>query len=241
MRYRAWLPGVLAKYSVSEERICLTFDDGPLPGPTEKVLDLLDRRGHRATFFVIGAKCKPSDALRTLKETHLRGHEIGNHTWNHRCASVLKREDFAKEVDLLDRKLREFLGITAPILFRPPRGIMTASLWRHLRNKNLLPVKWTVGPPIAEHRCNPEWMVASYRKAKIRGGDIVLLHDDSPRIMETLPRVLDMIEATGLRSTTLSGSAEQAPTRSKQTTRRTAVGLVPLRVPLGRSESAPSV
>jgi peptidoglycan-N-acetylglucosamine deacetylase len=72
--------------AVSSKRLTLTFDNGPTPGITERVLDILARHGLQATFFVIGRQLRDPAAAALLPKIEQAGHRIGNHTLNHRVA-----------------------------------------------------------------------------------------------------------------------------------------------------------
>src|ERR1700733_14325743 len=68
------------------KRVTLSFDNGPTPGITDRVLDILDRAGIRATFFVIGQKLEDPSAAALMRQAHAAGHWIGNHTLTHAIA-----------------------------------------------------------------------------------------------------------------------------------------------------------
>ena len=105
-------------------RIALTFDDGPDPEATPRLLELLAARGVRATFFLIGERAARSpDVVRAIRDA---GHEVGTHTWRHRNAWLLPPGASALEITEGARILEDILG-DSPRLYRPPWGIVNAA------------------------------------------------------------------------------------------------------------------
>jgi peptidoglycan/xylan/chitin deacetylase (PgdA/CDA1 family) len=151
------------------ERVALTFDDGPTE-LTPAVLDLLGRHGARATFFVMGENVGGREAV--LRRAVREGHEVGNHTWNHRPpGSALG--DLA-QLACTNAVIRHATGVR-PRLFRAPFGEFSRSLGRAVGAAGMTPVAWDVDPrdwsgPGAEE-------IASRVLGQVRAGSIVLLHD----------------------------------------------------------------
>lgn len=112
-------------WSGTGEGVALTFDDGPDPELTPRVLDALDRAGVRATFMVVGERAVATPDL--VRRAVDAGHEIGNHTWSHRSLATLDpdavRAELGRTADALERIVPD-----APVrFFRPPRGILTGA------------------------------------------------------------------------------------------------------------------
>jgi peptidoglycan/xylan/chitin deacetylase (PgdA/CDA1 family) len=114
---------VISRGVAGSRRVALTFDDGPTPGSTEQVLDVLRDRGVRAAFFVVGVNAvRHTDLLRRI---HLEGHLIGNHSFHHDHFSVMRRRRYWNdEVRLTDEAIESAVGVR-PAMFRPPMGIKT--------------------------------------------------------------------------------------------------------------------
>jgi peptidoglycan/xylan/chitin deacetylase (PgdA/CDA1 family) len=160
--------------AVKTERpeIVLTYDDGPEPGGTERVLDALEARGASATFFVLLSRVRRHPAL--LGEVVAAGHEIALHGQDHRpltqfgSAEVLARSAAGKAEleDLIGREVR---------WLRPPYGRQSFSTWRAIRRAGLQPVLW--GPSLgdSQHKSDDERVRQSLRGAA--RGAIVLGHD----------------------------------------------------------------
>ena len=103
--------------------IALTFDDGPDARWTPPLLDLLDRHGQKATFFVIGERAEYQRAL--LQDIVSRGHELGNHTWSHSYATpFMSPQQLANELVRTNTVIEQSTG-QRPRWFRPPVGLMS--------------------------------------------------------------------------------------------------------------------
>src|SRR5690606_9438289 len=103
----------------SERRVWLTFDDGPHPEHTPRVLDTLKAHGVHATFFVIGRMVE-RNGTDLLKRARDEGHCIGNHSETHPRLTRLSEDEVRREVLRTDERIAEFLG--EPKVFRPPYG-----------------------------------------------------------------------------------------------------------------------
>lgn len=156
----------------------LTFDDGPNPSVTPQVLDLLERYGVKATFFVIGRHVRSVPAL--VKEMAARGHAIGNHTESHPSLALLSPARIAAELDHCDEALLAAAGII-PLWMRPPYGFRSPLLNGIVtRRGNAGVAMWSA----MAHDWKPqqaEPVIQRLRRA--HGGDIVLLHDGDHRVL----------------------------------------------------------
>ena len=99
--------------------IALTFDDGPHPIVTPRILDLLKQYQARATFFVLGNRV--DSYADVLQREYTEGHEIGNHSYNHPSLSKLRPEEIAYQVQETDERIAHLIP-TSPVLLRPPYG-----------------------------------------------------------------------------------------------------------------------
>ena len=100
--------------------VALTFDDGPDPQWTPKILDVLKRENAKATFFIIGLQAEKYPAV--LQRIFREGHEIGNHTFTHPDISEISKRYMMVELNLNERLFEAKLGVK-PVLFRPPYSI----------------------------------------------------------------------------------------------------------------------
>lgn len=105
-----------------ERKIYLTFDDGPVPCVTEYVLEMLEKRKMKATFFMVGDNIRKCPIL--AKEVFASGHKIGNHTYHHLNGFKTKEEIYLQDLEKCQETIGEHLGI-ATDLFRPPYGRIT--------------------------------------------------------------------------------------------------------------------
>jgi peptidoglycan/xylan/chitin deacetylase (PgdA/CDA1 family) len=179
-------------------RVALTFDDGPDPEWTPRLLRLLDRRRVRATFFLIGARAARHPAI--VRALAAGGHEIGNHTWRHRHAWLLRPAAALAEVRQGARILGDIAG-QRPSLFRPPWGLVNAAtLWAARREHRAI-VLWSIQPEGLRAR-SPETQLA-HVKRRLHDGAIIDLHDapgvpGAPaRLLGMLPALLDLLDDEG--------------------------------------------
>jgi peptidoglycan/xylan/chitin deacetylase (PgdA/CDA1 family) len=165
----AFLLGTTIRVSTSEPAVALTFDDGPHPEDTPPLLDLLERYGARATFFVVGKSARDHPEL--IERIARGGHALGNHTWDHLSLPSLKGRFRRRQLAWT----QEALGPYASGLFRPPYGEQTLGSRIDALRLGLRVVCWDV---IAEdwRDDSPEVMLERiYRR--LRRGSIVLFHD----------------------------------------------------------------
>jgi peptidoglycan/xylan/chitin deacetylase (PgdA/CDA1 family) len=181
--------------------VALTFDDGPDPEGTPRVLDLLARRGIRATFFLIGERAARHRAVaRAIAEA---GHEVGNHTWRHRNAWFLSPAATAREITEGAAILADVVG-ASPRLYRPPWGIVNVAALLTARQLGLATVLWSVQHEGLRAR-RPSAQV-EHVAARLGPGAIVDLHDapglpGAPeRLLAMLPALLDRLDAGGYRA-----------------------------------------
>lgn len=183
------------------KRVGLSFDDGPTPGPTETVLDILERFGVCATFFVIGENVERHPEL--LRRIVDAGHEIGNHTWEHcKHAWMGSRRYWEDEIRRADEVIERVVGFR-PKYFRPPLGIKTFWTLEAARQLGHVTVNWS-RRGLDGIKTNPEKILRRF--GDVRAGDILLLHDGFPRhqvrdqspTIAALPRLLERLEQRGL-------------------------------------------
>jgi peptidoglycan/xylan/chitin deacetylase (PgdA/CDA1 family) len=194
----------LPEASARRGEIAITFDDGPDPEVTPRVLEILETHGCRATFFCIAERAREHADL--CREMARRGHGIENHSHGHRTAMFpwLSMGGFRREIGSAQAELTALTG-AAPRFFRPPAGLRNPLLDPVLHELGLALVTWTrrgfdtvVRDPHA---------VAGRLVHGLAAGDILLLHDGHaartargvPLALEVLPRVLDAAREQALR------------------------------------------
>jgi peptidoglycan/xylan/chitin deacetylase (PgdA/CDA1 family) len=201
--------------AASSGAVVLTFDDGPDPDVTPQVLDLLDARGVKATFFCIGENAQRHRAL--TADIARRGHRLENHTFSHRNGFFFHRPSVLdREIGRCQDELTRASG-RAPAFFRAPAGIRSPFLEGALERAGLRLASWTRrGFDTVSH--DPD-AVASRLTRGLRAGDVVLLHDGTrrpdasrkPAVLGALPRLLEAISAAGLRATPLQDDLPGPP------------------------------
>ncbi len=149
--------------------IALTFDDGPDPDGTPRLLDALARHGAKATFFMVGARAARNPEL--VARVAAEGHEIGNHSWDHPSLPELSPAAVAAQLE----RTRAALAPHGRTLMRPPYGHQDLATQRALRRLGYRAVCWSVnGEDWLGH--DPE-TIATAILSRVRPGSIVLLHD----------------------------------------------------------------
>lgn len=175
----AQLFGPTIRRTGNDSTLALSFDDGPNPAVTPKLLDLLGRYQARATFFLIGEHVRAFPSL--AREIAERGHTIGNHTDTHPRLTFLGRKQIEAQLDGCDAAISSATG-NAPRWMRPPYGFRGPQLARVVRHRGGAGVvMWSAAA--RDWRPQPAERVMA-RLRRVRGGDIALLHDGDPRVLE---------------------------------------------------------
>ena len=197
----------LPKDAAPRREVALTFDDGPDPEVTPRVLDQLAETGHRATFFTIARRAEhyPELVRRIVRD----GHRLGNHTYNHpHHFAFLGTDALAHEIDRA-QDLLTHLGGHSPVHFRAPAGIRNPLLEPLLAPRGLHLTTWTRrGFDTADG--HPSRVLHRLR-CGLRPRDILLLHDgnaartpsDRAVALEVLPTLLQRLRELDLRSVPL--------------------------------------
>ena len=186
---RALYPEAIWRMNPDEKAVYLTFDDGPIPGITSWVLDMLDKYGIKATFFMVGDNVRKYPAEYQMVVD--RGHRIGNHTFNH-----IRGFEFASE-DYLDNagKANDVLKTD---LFRPPHGHLRRAQYRALKQHYKI-IMWDVVTRDYSKRLNGKQV---FRKVKkyVRNGSIITFHDSvksEKNLKYALPRSIEWLLEQG--------------------------------------------
>lgn len=201
-------PNLLRLPPAAGASVALTFDDGPNPDVTPAVLDLLEAHGARATFFCIGERARRHADL--VAEIVRRGHAIENHSQHHWLHfSTFGPARIAREIDEAQHTLTELSGQT-PRFFRAPAGLRNPLLEPALCRHGLRLAAWTRRGFDTFQRGDPDGVARRLLRG-LAARDILLMHDGNPgsdrhgtpMILVVLPRVLQAIDAAGLRYVTL--------------------------------------
>jgi peptidoglycan/xylan/chitin deacetylase (PgdA/CDA1 family) len=182
----------------AERVVWLTFDDGPEPGATDRVLETLERFGIKATFFVIGQQVRRSPAL--LKETAAAGHRIGNHTETHPHLTELDDAAVEGEIVSTGEVVGDLLGLDR--LFRPPFGDRNRRVNRIIRKCGYRSLLWNISTgdwnPVRQPSAWMKWGLRGVRRRA--APSVVLMHDNRPTTADHLPVFIEQLtEIEGLR------------------------------------------
>jgi len=182
--------------SVDNKKVALTFDDGPHPENTLKALQLLAKYDMKATFFMLGSRIDFYPDL--VQEVFDQGHEIGNHTWNHKQLTKVSDKDIKEEIDSVNQRLEGIIGESATV-FRPPYGATN----NHVESFLTVPsVLWTIDTLDWKTK-NPEAILAEI-KENLKPGAIILMHDIHATTIDALELVLPYLEEQGYTSVEVS-------------------------------------
>jgi peptidoglycan-N-acetylglucosamine deacetylase len=186
---RALYPGAIWRMDPNEKAVYLTFDDGPIPEITPWVLDLLDKYGIKATFFLVGDNVRkhPGEFKMILE----RGHRVGNHTFNHIRGFEYSRKNYLDNTEKANELIKSDL-------FRPPHGHMRAYQYYALR-KNYKIVMWDLVTRDYSNKLNGG-QVFEKVKHYVRNGSIITFHDSlksEQNMKYALPRSIEWLLEQG--------------------------------------------
>jgi peptidoglycan/xylan/chitin deacetylase (PgdA/CDA1 family) len=171
----------LHRFPAARGRLALTFDDGPNPRETPRLLDLLDAFDAKATFFLIGRWASREPEL--VREIAARGHAIGNHTYSHPTMPLhgarMLREDLARCRWAVERTGVRLSEVGGAMLMRPPYGRRRPGTLRVLAEEGYVPVTWSV--TAYDWRGWETRGRIARRCVGAQDGDLILLHDGSDR------------------------------------------------------------
>lgn len=183
--------------------VALTFDDGPHPEWTPRVLEVLAEEDVRATFFLLGR------AVRAHPTVHAESpgrHEIGNHTFDHQDLARLDRAAASSQIRRCTEAIEDALGVS-PRLFRPPYGHLGGASLLAAADAGLSITLWSARMHEVRFTANPEGIVGD-AVGQVRGGSILLAHDagapDRLITIEHLRGIIRGVKAEGLTFATVS-------------------------------------
>jgi len=177
------------------KKIAITFDDGPIPVMTEKILDILKSHKVPAAFFCIGNRVDDYPTL--TKRIHESGHLIGNHSYWHGAMFDLQSPDkIAKELEDTDTAIEKAIG-KKPNFFRPPYGVSNPMVAKAVKMGGYKTLGWSIRSFDTVTKDSATLMRRVTKSLK--GGDVILFHDYSKATLEILPAFLDHVAKLGLK------------------------------------------
>ena len=193
-------PSTIASVKISKPLVAMTFDDGPHPRNTPRLLDMLREQNARATFYLIGNRVAewPKLAARIADE----GHEIGNHSWSHPDLSGYGDAAMYAQIDRTTLAIWQATG-RPPVTFRPPYGAFTKRQRSMLHESRRMPtILWDVDPRDWK-RPGSATVTTRILKGAHRGS-IVLSHDIHRGTVDAMPETLGALAGRGLKFVTVS-------------------------------------
>lgn len=177
----------------TKKNLALTFDDGPDFNNTPAILDLLRETGIKAAFFCPGKKIEqnPDLAFQIVE----KGHVLGNHSYSHSNFFPLKSVTAIRSELLETRKIIENISQKPNLYFRPPFGVTNPLIKKALRGLNFKVIGWSIRSFDLSGKSPEE--IAGRIIRKLRGGDIVLLHDTSAKVLPVLRILLNFFKENG--------------------------------------------
>jgi peptidoglycan/xylan/chitin deacetylase (PgdA/CDA1 family) len=182
-------PDVIWDKRETGKKLYLTFDDGPTPVVTEKILDILDQYQAKATFFCLGRNVERHPEI--YREILKRGHQTGNHTYSHLKGWETRNKEYFQDIELAEQFIDSYL-------FRPPYGRIRRVQLKYLKKKYNI-ILWDV----MSHDYEKFWSKERCLRAVMRytkDGSIIVFHDSEKAFDKTcfvLPKLLEVFMAKG--------------------------------------------
>jgi peptidoglycan/xylan/chitin deacetylase (PgdA/CDA1 family) len=182
---------------LQDGEVVLTFDDGPLPNRTNRILDALAHHCTKATFFPVGKLAVGYPEL--LKQIAQAGHTIGSHTWSHRNLSRKKREDAKSEIERGLSAVTLAVGEKQSPFFRFPFLKDSESLVKYMAERNIAIFSTDLDSFDFKIKNHNRLITSIIKKLKNRKKGIVLLHDIQPVTVKAMPELLDALKENGFK------------------------------------------
>lgn len=186
----------------NEQKIALTFDDGPHPKYTPKILEILKRYGIKATFFVIGQNVEYYPGI--VEQIVADGHEIGNHTYRHKRTKMLNGDIFFDDVQRCDGIISQRCNYKIK-LFRPPEGYVDEKVRDVSRELGYSIILWNIDTEDWAH-ATPAGIEKNVIE-NISAGDIILMHDyvsGKNETIDALERIIPKLLSENYKFVTVS-------------------------------------
>lgn len=168
--------------------VALTFDDGPAPAYTTKIVNELEKFDAHATFFVLGSRLTGQNAKSIIRKAAKNGNEIGSHTYNHKKLTTLSSADIQQEASRTEKAIKQLTG-SYPSLTRPPYGSINDAVKKNISTPLIL---WSIDTQDwkTKNRTNTVTTVLN----NVKDGDIILMHDiyapTADAAVELIPKLI---------------------------------------------------
>ncbi len=176
--------------------VALTFDDGPSPETTPRLLDALEEKSVPATFFMLGFRAASEPDL--VRRVQAEGHEIGSHTMYHQNLIYLPADAIQSDLTAAKSTMSSILG-SEPTLIRPPYGNYNATVSSLVGTPMIL---WSVDTLDWKNQ-NTDSIIAT-TMSEVHDGAIILMHDIYPSSIDAIPPLIDSLRSAGYEFVTIS-------------------------------------
>lgn len=199
IRWNYHLNGLHSNRTIKNNWVAITFDDGPHPDFTPKVLKLLHRYNAKATFFCIGKEVAQYPDL--IEEIIADGHTLGNHTYTHaKNFGFFSTQKVVAELQKAKETVQQLTGLETN-LYRPAFGVTNPNISRAVNQLNLQVIGWSIRS-LDTTSLSKKSILGRITK-KVKKGDIILLHDSSAKTVEVLEQLLLFLQNNKMRSVTV--------------------------------------
>ncbi len=199
IRWNYHLPALHGNKKIPNKLVAITFDDGPHPSFTPKILELLQKYNAKASFFCIGHQVHQYGGI--VKKIVANGHTIGNHTYSHSNKfGFYGTQKVILELHKTNLAIKEATGLY-PKLYRPAFGVTNPSIARAVKKLQLNAIGWNIRSLDTTKRSKKTVLERIINKVK--KGDIILLHDSSDKTVEVLEQLLLFLQQNEIRSVTV--------------------------------------
>jgi peptidoglycan-N-acetylglucosamine deacetylase len=179
-------------------KIALTFDDGPHPYFTEKIVELLDKKDVPATFFVVGMMALRYPYLVNLMASG--GNEVAGHTFSHRNLTTLSNPEIKRELLVTDQLIKDITGRKSSY-FRPPGGRYNDAVLEVSKALGLKMILWNVFPK--DHEEESAKVILDRVLAQAKDNGVIILHSGRVATLQALPEIIDELKKKGFEFVTL--------------------------------------
>jgi peptidoglycan-N-acetylglucosamine deacetylase len=183
---------MLARGDTRRKEIALTFDDGPHPEYTPKLLAVLEKYKVKATFLVVGMMAERAPNL--LKDELAAGHNVGNHTYHHVDLLKVSPQTAEAEIKACGEVIQSVSG-QPPHLFRPPGGDYNRPVAAIAEALGYLTVLWTDDP--GDYASPGQRVIETKTLDRVSNGGIILLHDGIQQTIDVLPQIIEYLQHRG--------------------------------------------
>ncbi len=197
-RVLIWLSSIIIIRTKRDEYIYLTFDDGPHPENTPKLLLVLEKHNVKATFFMVGKEIERYPEI--AKRIYSMGHTLGYHSYDHSHAKDSSYKQVVYELDHA-KKLEGQYGLNFNGLYRPPYGALTLATLLAILVKGWKVILWSKDS--MDSYTDLENVCINLSKENVEYGDIILLHDDYLNTASTIDLVLTEYKSSKLKCRSL--------------------------------------